>query len=151
MTRAWPVLVYFLLFAAVILTKSSGFAKVLQLFSNGIFNQISNSRGASEQVAFRAHAGWELKGDLTTGKTRPLGEHDLGVMWECPFFVPLQPDSSIFTTASQDGTHVLCVSPYPHHLKDRPTNTCLYWTGPLDTDARFNLEQASGQHRCQPK
>lgn len=97
-----------------------------------------------EQVDFRVHAGWEFKGELTAGRSRPLGNHDLGVMWECPFYVPLRPHSADSSSTSQQEKRVLCVSPYPHHLKDRPTNTCLYWTGNPDADGSFNLEQASG-------
>ncbi|KAK9867678.1 hypothetical protein WJX84_009640 [Apatococcus fuscideae] len=94
--------------------------------------------------------GWELKGELTRGRSRPIGDHDLGVMWECPFFVPLQPHTAggagAASSQGQQDQYVLCVSPYPHHLKDRPTNTCLYWTGAMDAEGHFSLEQASGPH-----
>ena len=98
-------------------------------------------------------AGWELKGELTRGRSRPIGDHDLGVMWECPFFVPLQPHTAggagAASSQGQQDQYVLCVSPYPHHLKDRPTNTCLYWTGAMDAEGHFSLEQASGTS-CRP-
>ena len=38
---------------------------------------------------------------------------------------------------------MLCVSPYPHYRKDRPTNPCLYWINRYDGD-RFNVATASG-------
>ena len=39
--------------------------------------------------------------------------------------------------------HVLCVSPYPHYRKDRPTNPCLYWVNSYNGD-KFNVATASG-------
>ena len=39
--------------------------------------------------------------------------------------------------------HVLCVSPYPHYRKDRPTNPCLYWINDYNGD-KFNVATASG-------
>lgn len=38
---------------------------------------------------------------------------------------------------------MLCVSPYPHYRKDRPTNPCLYWINDYGGD-RFNVATASG-------
>ncbi len=40
--------------------------------------------------------------------------------------------------------HVLCVSPYPHYRKDRPTNPCLYWINSYNGDKQFNVATASG-------
>ena len=37
----------------------------------------------------------------------------------------------------------MCISPYPHYRKDRPTNPCLYWVGQHSNDS-FNVEEASG-------
>lgn len=43
------------------------------------------------------------------------------------------------------------MSPYPHHLKERPTNSCLYWLGRLQND-QFQMGDAEGgpalQHGC---
>lgn len=83
------------------------------------------------------HAGWEYQGQLTTGKSRPCldgADMDLGAMWECPFFVPVP---------GGDDTHVLCVSPYPHHLKDRPTNPVLFWLGSF-SGQHFDVAAAQG-------
>lgn len=63
-------------------------------------------------------------------------------MWECPFFVNVTSQSDAAASSPAD-TFMLCVSPYPHHLKDRPTNPCLYWLGPLQ-NGRFSLEDAHG-------
>lgn len=85
--------------------------------------------------------GWEYAGELTQGSTRPCLDDpalDLGAMWECPFFAELQD-----LEAPSTITHILCVSPYPHHLKDRPTNPCLYWLGDFQGQ-RFDLESAHG-------
>lgn len=41
------------------------------------------------------------------------------------------------------SAHVMCISPYPHYRKDRPTNPCLYWVGQHSNDS-FNVEEASG-------
>ena len=53
--------------------------------------------------------------------------------------------------AAASGLQVLCVSPYPHHLKERPTNSCLYWLGRLQND-QFQIGDAEGglalQHGC---
>ncbi len=38
---------------------------------------------------------------------------------------------------------MLCVSPYPHYRKDRPTNPCLYWINSYNGD-KFSLATASG-------
>ena len=46
--------------------------------------------------------------------------------------------------SSHAASHVLCISPYPHYRKDRPTNPCLYWLGRYN-GGRFNLEQALGK------
>ena len=64
-------------------------------------------------------------------------------MWECPFFIELPscgqgPDSSLGSSQ-----HVLCVSPYPHYRRDRPTNPCLYWINAYHGD-KFNVGTASG-------
>ena len=79
-------------------------------------------------------------------------------MWECPFFLrlseslpgqpgtpALDPNSScaVQNSEASTGTHVLCVSPYPHHVEGRPTNPCLYWLGPYQA-AKFDLEAAAG-------
>ena len=40
---------------------------------------------------------------------------------------------------------MLCVSPYPHHLKERPTNPVLYWLGAF-RDTSFDLASADGEH-----
>lgn len=93
-------------------------------------------------MSCRMHTGWEYAGELTQGKTRPCLDEpslDLGAMWECPFFAELQDQSTPSTI-----THILCVSPYPHHLKDRPTNPCLYWLGDFQGQ-RFDLEAAHGE------
>lgn len=85
--------------------------------------------------------GWHYQGDLTNGKTRRCldgADWDTGAMWECPFFVQLSSQDEQTT-----DTHMLCVSPYPHHVKDRPTNPCLYWLGPFQNDT-FSLEHAGG-------
>lgn len=83
-------------------------------------------------------AGWQYQGELVTGDSPPCQdgkEYDLGAMWECPFFVNLAPDGQ--------QVWMLCVSPYPHHLSDRPTNPCLYWLGPLEGE-RFSLQETKG-------
>ena len=36
-------------------------------------------------------AGWEFKGELPAGRSRPCGDWDMGAMWECPFLQPLGP------------------------------------------------------------
>ena len=55
-------------------------------------------------------------------------------MWECPFFVPLP--------GGRD-THILCVSPYPHHLKERPTNPVLFWLSAFQSNS-FDVSKAQG-------
>lgn len=35
-------------------------------------------------------AGWEFKGELPAGRSRPCGDWDMGAMWECPFLQPLR-------------------------------------------------------------
>ncbi|BDA48086.1 Fructan 6-exohydrolase [Coccomyxa sp. Obi] len=102
-------------------------------------------------------SGWKYRGSFIKGKSRPCDEWDLGEMWECPFFVCLpqtsaEEQSSKETAngnareAADSTAHVLCVSPYPHYRKDRPTNPCLCWVGQLSNDT-FNVEDASGPHR----
>ena len=51
--------------------------------------------------------------------------------------------------AAASGLQVLCVSPYPHHLKERPTNSCLYWLGRLQND-QFQMGDAEGGLALQP-
>ncbi|KAK9807040.1 hypothetical protein WJX72_011542 [[Myrmecia] bisecta] len=113
-----------------------------------------------------AAQGWEYAGELTTGKSRPLLDFDLGAMWECPFFTPLnakvEADAQPSAAGPSDGQappasgaapssnsaeeiHMLCVSPYPHHRTDRPTNPCLYWLGQYRNEA-FDLEAAQGPY-----
>ena len=41
------------------------------------------------------------------------------------------------------------MSPYPHHLKERPTNSCLYWLGRLQND-QFQMGDAEGALALQP-
>ena len=92
----------------------------------------------SEALTEGCPAGWQYLGQLTTGRSRPCldgADLDLGAMWECPFFVPLP--------GGQD-THILCVSPYPHHLKDRPTNPVLLWLGAF-TGQHFDVSAAQGE------
>ena len=57
-------------------------------------------------------------------------------MWECPFFVNLEEDRA-------EGGWMLCVSPYPHHCSDRPTNPCLYWLGAFKEE-QFQMDAAPG-------
>ena len=45
---------------------------------------------------------------------------------------------------SSSSPHVLCVSPYPHHLKTRPTNPVLYWLGAFK-DSTLDLPSADGK------
>lgn len=106
-----------------------------------------------ESIMEAVHAaGWEYKGSFIKGKSRPLGEHDLGAMWECPFFTAVASSSSdnASSTAphvlqlSEDTLYVMCVSPYPHFLKDRPTNPCLYWLGHVK-DEVFQIEESDGK------
>ena len=47
------------------------------------------------------------------------------------------------TSDAAEAVRMLCVSPYPHHRPERPTNPCLYWLGRLQ-GGRFDLEAASG-------
>lgn len=104
---------------------------------------MSGSRRANAPQTLQVfHAGWHYQGDLTNGKTRRCldgADWDTGAMWECPFFVQLSSQDEQTT-----DTHMLCVSPYPHHVKDRPTNPCLYWLGPFQNDT-FSLEHAGGR------
>ena len=91
----------------------------------------------------RVFAGWEFQGQLEVGKSKPCqdGEgYDLGAMWECPFFVSLSDPSH----SHAEPLWLLCVSPYPHHCTDRPTNPCLYWLGSFQ-DERFQLGSAAGE------
>ena len=101
-------------------------------------------------------AGWQYKGSFINGKSKPLGKHDLGAMWECPFLTPLQErshakDSSEASgntagpqTLREDELYMMCVSPYPHHLKDRLTNPCLYWLGHLQ-QGLFMIAESDGR------
>jgi hypothetical protein len=45
--------------------------------------------------------------------------------------------------AVEGSAEVLCISPYPHYCKDRPTNPCLYWVG-RQAGHSFNVEEAAG-------
>ena len=65
-------------------------------------------------------------------------------MWECPFFVELPSSCQSSDSPSGSSQHVLCVSPYPHYRKDRPTNPCLYWINHYDGD-KFDVSPASGR------
>ena len=65
-------------------------------------------------------------------------------MWECPFFVELPSCGQRSDSSSGSSQHVLCVSPYPHYTKDRPTNPCLYWINGYNGD-KFNVGTASGE------
>lgn len=91
-----------------------------------------------------ASVGWTFQGCLENAKSKLCADgkdYDLGAMWECPFFVHLEDGSS-------EGAWVLCVSPYPHHCTDRPTNPCLYWIGSFQENT-FQMDRASGQSlRC---
>ena len=101
--------------------------------------------------------GWQFVGSFINGKSKPLGDHDVGAMWECPFLTPLQEphgdaqgsSEAVGNTAGpqtlrEDLQYVMCVSPYPHHLKDRLTNPCLYWLGHLQ-EGRFMIAESDGQ------
>ena len=95
-------------------------------------------------------AGWQYKGSFINGKSKPFREHDLGAMWECPFLTALQGASAAFgsnggpQTLREDQLYMLCVSPYPHHLKDRLTNPCLYWLGHVRQEL-FQIAESDGQ------
>ena len=101
------------------------------------------------------NAGWEYKGSFIKGKSKPFGEHDLGAMWECPFLTALQgpnnaqPSSEAAgnnagpQTLKEDQLYMMCVSPYPHHLKDHLTNPCLYWLGHVQQQL-FMIEESDG-------
>ena len=101
-------------------------------------------------------AGWQYKGSFINGKSKPLGEHDLGAMWECPFLTALKDPNStkpVSESSGKDGAagalrddelYMMCVSPYPHHLKDRLTNPCLYWLGPVQ-EGLFMIAESDGQ------
>lgn len=39
---------------------------------------------------------------------------------------------------------MMCVSPYPHYLKDRLTNPCLYWLGYVKQEL-FMIEESDGE------
>lgn len=98
-------------------------------------------------------ADWQYKGSFIKGKSKPFGKHDLGAMWECPFFTAVSTGSSSITSnknapsaalsLSEDELYVMCVSPYPHFLKDRLTNPCLYWLGHVKQE-QFMIEEAHG-------
>ena len=45
---------------------------------------------------------------------------------------------------------MLCVSPYPHHLKERPTNPVLFWLGAFDGRG-FDLPSADGAGPLEPE
>ena len=84
-------------------------------------------------------SGWEYQGQLENARSKPCvdGEdYDLGAMWECPFLADLGKGSS-------KDSWILCVSPYPHHRKDRPTNPCIYWLGSFE-DNDFKIDSAAG-------
>ena len=94
-------------------------------------------------------AGWKFEGCLVEGNTKPCGEWDTGEMWECPFFVELPSCGQSSDSFSGSSQHVLCVSPYPHYRKDRPTNPCLYWVNAFNGD-KFNVGTASGEPESNP-
>ena len=86
-------------------------------------------------------AGWQYLGEFTTGQSWPCldgADLDLGAMWECPFFVPLP------RGGGKGDIHILCVSPYPHHLKDRPTNPVLFWLGAF-IGQQFDVSASEGR------
>ena len=101
-------------------------------------------------------AGWQYVSSFINGKSKPLGNHDLGAMWECPFLTALQEPSNVQRSSEASGNtarqqalradqlYVMCVSPYPHHLKDRLTNPCLYWLGHLQ-QGLFMIAESDGQ------
>lgn len=101
-------------------------------------------------------AGWQYKGSFINGQSKPFGKHDLGAMWECPFLTPLQEPSALLgssaapgsnggpQTLREDQQYMMCVSPYPHHLKDRLTNPCLYWLGYIQQEL-FQIAESDGQ------
>lgn len=101
-------------------------------------------------------AGWQYVGSFINGKSKPLRDHDLGAMWECPFLTALQEPASAQRssevsgdparqpTLREDRLYMMCVSPYPHHLKDRLTNPCLYWLGHLQ-QGLFMIAESDGQ------
>lgn len=101
------------------------------------------------------HAGWQYKGSFIKGKSKPFGKHDLGAMWECPFLTPLKepsnahpvpdaPSGSVGPLQLKEGQlYMMCVSPYPHFLKDRLTNPCLYWLGHVQQEL-FMIEESDG-------
>lgn len=70
-------------------------------------------------------------------------------MWECPFFTALSTSDKTSTSSnaalslSEDELYVMCVSPYPHFLKDRLTNPCLYWLGHVKQE-QFMIEESDG-------
>ena len=78
-------------------------------------------------------------------------------MWECPFLTPLDRKGSAQSSAGapsngvgplqlrENQLYMLCISPYPHHLKDRPTNPCLYWLGYVCQEL-FMIEESDGEH-----
>lgn len=100
-------------------------------------------------------AGWQYVGSFISGKSKPLGDHDLGAMWECPFLTALQEPSNVPRSSEVSGDparqqglteeqlYMMCVSPYPHHLKDRLTNPCLYWMGHLQ-QGLFMIAESDG-------
>ena len=102
-----------------------------------------------------SHAGWQYKGSFIKGKSKPFGKHDLGAMWECPFLTPLKepsnahpapeaPSDSVGPLQLKEGQlYMMCVSPYPHFLKDRLTNPCLYWLGHVQQEL-FMIEESDG-------
>lgn len=83
----------------------------------------------------------------------------MGAMWECPFLVPLEghsnarPPSGVPSKSvgplllKEDQLYMMCVSPYPHFLKDRLTNPCLYWLGHLQQEL-FMIEESNGTAVC---
>lgn len=102
-------------------------------------------------------SGWQYKGSFIKGKSKPFGKHDLGAMWECPFLTPLKepsnappapeaPPGSVGPLQLKEGQlYMMCVSPYPHFLKDRLTNPCLYWLGHIQQE-QFMIEESDGPH-----
>ncbi|KAK9839842.1 hypothetical protein WJX81_005428 [Elliptochloris bilobata] len=86
-------------------------------------------------------SGWEYKGELPQGRSRPCGDWDMGAIADGAARGGLAEGGE---GAAAMGVHVLCVSPYPHSTPCRPTNPCLYWLGALTPDDKFPMEQAHG-------
>ena len=88
----------------------------------------AGSGGDCFSDSYRLHTvkGWPCHGYMQVLTTGCMAEKQAAEEVDCP------------------GTaHVLCISPYPHYRKDRPTNPCLYWVGACD-GSTFNVEAAEG-------